>query len=362
METKFYMGPDWKHSGRPYEPVTNHKILKNVLVASENSKDRYHLMLDLLEQMEERLPPFSALYINLDPNVECPETFDAKIPYGSSKFSVPYYLKSSDRLYDDFNKCFTAILNFHPELRIIMGLIYQNCEKKEFPTSIIEFLDLMRTLLQDHPYDAEFNGSLLKNIKDARDLFENDSTLEHALRIGVKTPEWVALWKQKQKIWIDLSCCKPRIQKMLVPVIFLNLLRFTEHRGLAEMYWHLHGVVVINEADNVFASVPWERYRAHFKQRKEYWNTLLDKSIFLNPWVMLTKEQIVEAHGDSLYLFKSRLERYYRDLLYDEFRLRNITLFTGTADEKTVHNFISSLSQVKFVPAENLTENQFFSL
>lgn len=359
MEITINVGRYWKNCGKSYEPVTSHKILKNVLIESKNSKERYDLTLDLITRLEERLLPFSVLYINLDPKVECPEAFDANITYGSSKFSVPYNLKSGDGLYDDFTKCFTAVLNFHPELKVIMGIEYQNCEEKGFPTSIVGFLDLLRANLLHHPYDTDstedhgiFTKSLLNNIKEARNLFENDSTLEETLRIGINLPEWVELWKQKRKIWIDLSSCESGIQKMLIPVIFLNLLRFTEQHGSGEKYWHFHGVVAINEADEVFAPVPWERYRAHFNRRRYHWKSLLDKSIFLDPWVMLTKEQIVEAYGDPLFLCKSRLESYYHYLLLDEFRLRNIALFTGTSDKKNVHEFIPDLSQVRFARTE----------
>jgi len=352
MEVSFYVDRHWKNCGRPYEPLTNHKIIKNVLIESENSGERYILMIDLLTQMERSLPSFSTLYINLNPKVECSESFTAKFSYGSSGFNVPYNLKLGDGTYDIFNNCFTAIFNFHPELRVIMGIIHQNCKEKGFPPSVIEFLDLMRTYLEDRPYDAKFNESLLKNIKNARDLFENDSTLEQTFRIGSKTPDWVALWQKKQKIWIDLSSCKPHIQRMIIPIIFLNLLRFTDHYGAAENYWHLNGVVMMNEVDKTFTSVPWKQYRAQYNQRKSYWDRLEKQNPFIERNLFFTKEQIVEAYGDPLFLFNSQLEPYYRDLLSDEFRFRNITLFTGTSDENIIHNFISSLSQVKFVPAE----------
>lgn len=348
MEITFSVGSGWKHCGRPYEPVTSHKILKNVLIESENSKERFNLMIDLLAQMEEHLPPFSALYINLNPDVECPEIFTEKFTYGSSEFKVPYYLELRDQLYDVFNRCFTAILDFHPELQVIMGIIYQNCMEKGFPTSIIGFLELMRTFLRDHKYDDEFTKSLLKNIKDTRGLMENDNALEQTLRFGAKIPEWVALWRIKQKIWIDLSKCKPHIQKILIPVIFLNLLRVTDHYGPAKNYWHLNGVVLINDADKAFASVPWEQYKAHYNQRKSHWDRLEKQNPFMEKNLFFTKEQIVEAYGDPFFLFKSQLEPYYLDLVNDEFRFRNISLFTGTSDEKAIHDFISSLSQVKF--------------
>ncbi len=303
MEITFSVGGGWKHSGRPYEPITNQKILKNVLIESKNSKERFTLMLDLLAQMEERLPPFSALYINLDPEVECPEIFTEKFTYGSSEFKVPYYLELGARIYDTFNRYFNAVLNFHHELRIIMGIIYKKCIKEGFPTSIIGFLELMRTNLQEKSYGGSFNDSLLKNIKDAQDLFENDNALEQTLRFGAKIPEWVALWRIKQKIWIDLSKCKPHIQKMLIPVILLNLLRATDHYGSAKNYWHLNGVVLINDADKAFASVPWEQYKVRYNQRKSHWDRLEKQNPFIEKNLFFSKEQIVEAYGDPFFLF-----------------------------------------------------------
>ena len=101
---------------------------------------------------------------------------------------------------------------------------------------------------------------------------------------------------------------------MLIPVIFLNLLRSTDYCGSGENYWHLNGVVVINEVDKLFASEPWEQYKARYNQRKYHWKNLQEHNCFL------TKEQMVEAYGDSSILFKSHLETYYRDLLFDEFR------------------------------------------
>ena len=352
MEVSFYVDRQWKKCGRPYEPLTNHKIIKNVLIESENSVERYNLMIDLLTQMEKSLPSFSTLYINLNPEVERPEMFTEKFSYGSSEFKVPYYLELGDRLYGAFNRCFTAVLNFHHELRIIMGIIYQKCMKKGFPTSIIGFLELMRTNLQEKSYGGSFNDSLLKNIKDAQDLFENDSALEQTLGNESKIPEWMALWRIKQKIWIDLSMCKPRIQKMLIPVIFLNLLRATDQLGATENYWHLNGVVMINDADKIFTSVPWDQYRAHYNMRKSHWDRLEKQNIFVERNLFFTKEQIVEAYGDPFFLFKTKLEPFYRNVLNDDFRFRNISLFSGTSDEKSIHDFISGLSQVKFVPAE----------
>ena len=68
--------------------------------------------------------------------------------------------------------------------------------------------------------------------------------------------------------------------------------------------------------------------------------------------LFLTKEQIVEAYGEPSFLFKDQLESYYYKMLGDEFRFRNITLFTGTSDEKAVQGFISDYYQVKLVQNE----------
>ena len=346
MEVKFYMDRQWKNWGRPYEPLTNRQIIKNVLIESENSKERYNLMIDLLAKMEEHLPPFSTLYINLNPMVECPETFDKKFTYASLEFSVPYIHDLEDGSRDSFCRCFNAIFNFHYELRIIMAIIYSNCKKRGFPTSIIGFLELMYTYLEDKPYNKEFTRSLLQNIKEAIDLCESDNAIEQTFRVSTSLPDWVELWKKKQKVWIDISGCKPIIQKMLIPVIFLNLLRSTNHYGRAENYWHLKGVVIINEAEKVFASVPWELYKARYNQKKQHWENIRYRNLFL------TKEQIVEAYGEPSILFKSQLKTYYNNILCDEFRFRNITLFTGTRDEKNVQNFIADFSQVRLVKNE----------
>ena len=347
MEVNFYLDRFWKNWERSYEPLTNHKIIKNVFIESKNSGERFNLMIDLLTQMEERLSPFSALYINLNPKVECPEVFDAKYTYGSLEFNVPYIHDLEDDSRDRFSKCFNAIFNFHPELQIIMDIIYSNCTRSRFPTSIIGFLGLMYTYLEDKPYDNEFTTSLKKNIKDALDLLKNDNVLERTLRIGTKIPDWVSLWRKNQKIWIDLSSCRPRIQKMLIPVIFLSLLRSTDYYGSRENYWRLNGVVIINDADKVFRPVPWKQYLARYNRRRNHWNYVREQNLFL------TKEQMDEAYGDLFFLFKSQLETYYHALLRDEFRFRNITLFTGTSEEKVIHNFISSLSQVRIVQGKN---------
>ena len=347
MEITFSVGRYWKNCGRPYQPLTNHDIIKNVLIESEHSKERHNLMIDLLAQMEERLPPFSTLYINLNPKVECPGMFVAKFTYGSLNLNIPYIHDLRDDSRDRFSRCFNAIFNFHHELQIVMEIVYSNCTQRGFPTSIIGFLELMHTYLKDKPYDKEFTESLLKNINEAIDLFESDNVLEKTFRASTSLPDWVTLWREKQNVWIDLSGCKPLIQKMLIPVIFLNLLRSTNHYGPSENYWHLNGVVIINEADKIFASVPWERYKARYNQRKQYWEHLKYLNLFL------TKEQMVEAYGEPAIFFKSQLETYYNDLLRNEFRFRNIMLFTGTRDEKKVQDFISGYSQVRIIQNEN---------
>jgi hypothetical protein len=227
-----------------------------------------------------------------------------------------------------------------------MDIIYSNCKKRGFPTSIIGFLDLMYTYLEEKPYDNEFTKSLLNNIKDAIDLCKSDNSLEQIFKVRTSDPDWLALWRNKQKVWIDLSGCKPLIQKMLIPVIFLNLLRSTDHYGPPENYWHLSGVVIINETEKVFASEPWELYNAQYNQRKQYWDNIRYNNLFL------TKEQIVEAYGEPSILFKSQIKTYYNDILADEFRFRNITLFSGTRYEKNVHDFIYGFSQVRIIKNE----------
>ena len=141
---------------------------------------------------------------------------------------------------------------------------------------------------------------------------------------------------------------------MLIPVIFLNLLRFTDHYGPPKNYWHLNGVVIINKAEKVFARVPWELYKARYNQRKQHWDNIRYKNLFL------TKEQMVEAYGEPSILFKSQLNTYYYDILTDEFRFRNITLFSGTCDEKSVQDFISRFSQVRLVKNDFLGYNNRF--
>ena len=132
-------------------------------------------------------------------------------------------------------------------------------------------------------------------------------------------------------------------------MIFINLLRTTDHYGTSKNYWHLNGVVAVNDADNVFASVPWEQYKVYYDLRKSYCDRLEKQNPFIERNLFFTKEQIVEAYGDPLFLFRTKLEPLYSDLLHDELRFRNISLFTGTSNEKNIHDFISYLSQTKLV-------------
>lgn len=347
-EIDFKLNPRWKNVGNPwYRPITNQQILKNVIIVSEDEKTRHELMINLLKQMEKKLPPFSALFINLNPDFEDSEGgefFSKKYVYGSPDFSVPYYLDVGDDLFDMFTTYFTAILDFHPELSYTVGIMYRKYKEKDpFPTTMSGFLGSMKRYIQERGGEQEFTESLLRNIEEGILLFESDEVLEHAFKTTSSLPDWVSLWQNKKKIWLDLSQCEARNQQMLVAGIFYILLKVTNYPSIGN-YHHLNGVVMINDTLNVFKPVPWKRYAARYNERREYWEELVENCYFL------TKEQWVNAYGDKKFFIKSQLGTYYDKLISDELRYRNISLFTGIHDLKAIHKRIPQQSQVRIVP------------
>ena len=82
--------------------------------------------------------------------------------------------------------------------------------------------------------------------------------------------------------------------------------------GSAKNYWHLNGVVLINDAENAFASVPWEQYNAHYNQRESHWDRLEKQNLFF------TKEQIIEDNGDPFFFFRSQIKPNVNDHIWKE--------------------------------------------
>jgi len=174
-------------------------------------------------------------------------------------------------------------------------------------------------------------------------LFESDEVLEHTFQITRSLPEWASLWQNKENIWLDLSQCEVRVQQMIVAGIFHLLLKITNYPPV-DNSWHLKGVVMVNEASNVFKPVPWKRYKARYNERRDHWDGLREYQYFL------TKEEWMDAYGDKECLIKSQLGAYYDRIISDELRYRNISLFTGTHDLKAIHEYIPPQSQVQIVP------------
>ena len=101
------------------------------------------------------------------------------------------------------------------------------------------------------------------------------------------------------------------------------------------------GIIVIEDADNVFEKPPHDEYSKNYETNKEYYRKIEEEAY------ILTKEQIEEIFGDDNYLMNIQLEQVCYNLIQNEFRYRNISLITVCEDPSNGYNSISSHSQIK---------------
>ena len=324
------------------EDIPLRQFKYNLLITGNDVSERSKTLSHILNQIYTRVPDLGILLVKLNSDKDTSlYNIDKVYEYGDLDLEIPYFLEHS---YNDVDRehlinCINAIFGFHFEMKWVMRNIVQHYKLGRFPSSLIDFLEDVKKYLVENPYDEEFTEINIKSIEKTMELVQEDSILERIIWIPSNLPEWLQLWSEGKKVCIDLSSCELYYQKMLVMVLFQNLINFIPHSE-ADMP---HGIIVLEDADEIFEEPPHEHYRDTYNSHWEYYNWQREKNYFL------TKEQIEEAFGDLNYLFNIQFESIIRNIISDEFRYRNISLITNCEDINKNYKSVHSITLMKII-------------
>ncbi len=315
-------------------------FMYNLLITGKNRAERNATLSYILNQLYVRLPDIGVLFIKLKSNEDLYlYHLDKVYKYGDSDLVIPYFIKEQfdARNREQFEEYINAIFGFHPEMTIVMGCLLHHYKTGEFPSSLVDLLEDLKTNLIEHPYSDNFTESNIRSIEKAIHLFENDPVLERTLEILLEVPEWLKLWSEGKAICIDLSGCDLFYQKVLVTFLLQTIKNLIPIRN-SDVF---RGIIVLEDADKILKKPPHEDYRKNFIMNRDYFRRIEEENYFL------TKEQLEGVYGDKEYLFNIQLERMFEDLICDEFRYRNISLITVCEDLSEIYYYYKDSSQIK---------------
>jgi len=181
-----------------------------------------------------------------------------------------------------------------------------------------------------------FTNSNIRSVESAIDLLREDPTLEKALWIPFRLPEWLRLWNEGKSICIDLSECDIHYQKLVVAMLLQAIKNLLPDNNSDIPI----GVVAIEDVDNIFQKPPHEEYRRYYGESHEYWDELRGENYFL------TKEQTEEAYGDKMYFANVQLERVISRIVFDEFQYKNISLINVCQEPMRIYRDMTLKSQI----------------
>ena len=342
MSVKINLGMevrDFVHDGMT-EDLSLRNFKGNVLISGGIRSERTALLSHVLYQFYTRVPEIGVLLIRLGSNKDT-NLFhlDKVFEYGEPNLSIPYFAAEyfTDVNTYHFSRYINALFGFHYEIKTITSILCRQYRRGRAPSSIMDFFEDLRRCILEHPFDEEFNESNIKSLEKAAGIFQEDSILEETVSITLESPEWLRLWNFGGKVCIDLSECDIIQQKILVATIIQTVYNQVEMNNSSIPT----GIVVIDEADDVWKRPPNEVYRENYERNKEYGRRIQEENY------LLTKEQIEEIFEDPNYLMNSQLEQVYKDLYCDEYRYRNIALITVCEDPARIYDFVNYHSQIK---------------
>ena len=300
-------------------------LMYNLLITGKNRTERSAALSYILNQLYGRLPNNGILFIKLKSNEDIYlYHLDKVYKYGDSDLIIPYFIEEqfNARNREQFEEYINAIFGFHPEMEIVMGCLLHHYKTGEFPSSLVDLLEDLKTNLIEHPYSDNFNKSNIRSIEKAIQLFDSDPILESTLEIPLELPEWLKLWSEGKVLCIDLSGCDLFYQKILVTFLLQAIKNLVPERDSDIP----RGIIVLEDADQILKKSPREYYKENYTMNRDYYRRIEEKNFFL------TKEQLEIVFGDKDYLFNVQLERMFEDLISDEFRYRNLSFITVCED------------------------------
>ena len=342
MSVKINLGCEVKdiEKGMLVENIPLKQFKYNLLISGSDANERNAVLSHILNQIYVRAPRIGVLLIKLRSNKNIHfYHFNKVYEYGDADLEVPYFLEHtfSDVNREQLINCINVLFGFHFEMKWIMRIVIKHYKLGQFPSSLLDFLEDVKKCLIDHPYDKEFTESNIRSIEKAIEFVQEDPAIERTLWIPSDLPEWLKLWNEGKKVCIDLSSCDLYYQKILVSLLFQVVRNFIPSKESDTP----SGIVVIDDADQVFEESPHEYYKDIYNANKEYFNWQEEKNFFR------TKEQIEEVFGDPNYLFNIQVEGVFRKTISDEFRYKNISLITVCEDIGKIYKFINSNSRIK---------------
>ncbi len=208
-----------------------------------------------------------------------------------------------------------------------------------FPNSLIYLLDDVISYLKTKPYSEEFQNSLLRSLEKAIELLSKNPKLEETLRLIPLLPSWFVMWASRKKICLDLSTCDLRTQRILTSVIFQTIKNLVPHTNSDV----IQGMVMIDDANQLFKRIPSEKYDYRYLLMKEQIKKEKAESY------LLTKERWEEIYGDKEYFTRVKLARFFEDMIYNEFRIKHVSLVTATNSPLQLLDAIPFMSQLKIL-------------
>jgi len=201
-------------------PLSNLK--GNLLISGGARGERTALLSHVLNQIHAEFPDIGVLLIQLGSNEDTYlYNLDKVYEYGDPELIIPYFAgeEFTEVNREQFTRYINAIFGFHFEMRVVISILTRHYKRGSLPGSIVDFLEDLKRSLIKNPYSEEFTESNLRSFDKAIEIFEEDPILERAISIPLRIPEWLRLWRNGEKICIDLSKCDIQHQKLLVTII-----------------------------------------------------------------------------------------------------------------------------------------------
>lgn len=333
MGVRINLGKEFNYynCGLEIENIPFELLKSNLLISGFDQAERTALLSHILNQLYTRIPEIGVLLIRLSEE-ESTNLFrlDKEYEYGEPDLEIPYFYGDfSNEVYKEhFESVISAIFGFHFEMKIVIGCLLRQYKNGKLPSSILDFLEDLKMYLIDYPYHEKFNKSNIESIEEILKLFEENVILERTLWKSFKTPEWLNLWSEGNKICIDLSGCDLRYQQILVPLLLQIVKNFTPILNSDTPV----GIVALSDASELFKDIPVEEYRKNLEINKAYYRRIENESYFL------TREQLIEVFGDKDYLINTQLEYVFKRLVFTELFYRDIAIVATCQDPAKLYS------------------------
>jgi len=317
-------------NGQRTENVSLDYFKNNILISGNDKIERTALLSHILNQVYERVPNIGVLLIKLgsSENIKLYH-LDKVSEYSEPNLKIPYFFGDLSNAVqrEHFESVISAVFGLHFEMKVVIGCLLRSYKQGKFPSSIIDFMEDLKDYLVKHPYSEEFTKSNVRSIERVISTIQEEAVLERTLGISLDLPEWLRLWSEGKKICVDLSECDIQHQKILLPLLLQIVKNYTPMKNSDTPL----GFIAIEDADHLLKKLPLDIYYENFKENRDYYRRMEERAYFL------TKEQLEEVFGDPEYLTNVQLEGVFKNLVFDQFYYRNLSLIATCSNPWEIH-------------------------